>query len=161
MNEISSVNTNDMNEGLNNEIMLEICDEMGIIGPNTKLEGDITTKGHVTILGEVKGNVDAKGNVIVGGSVVGKIKGHNVVFENNRVNEVDVTTTGQVSVCEGVVINGKIECSSIKIQGTVHGNIKASDKVGLAETAVVVGDVTAKAMAMALGSKIKGCISVE
>ena len=63
-----------------NEIVSEIYDEMGVIGPDTKVYGNISTKGHVTILGTVKGDISANGNVIVKGIVKGKIICDNILL---------------------------------------------------------------------------------
>ena len=49
----------------------------GIIGKQTKVTGDIKTKGHVTIEGTVTGDVSARGNVIVNEGSIGGIVGVN------------------------------------------------------------------------------------
>lgn len=57
-----------MSEGLKlDEVVSEFSDETGIIGEETKVLGNIKTKGHVEVFGFVKGNIEAKGDVFVVG----------------------------------------------------------------------------------------------
>lgn len=141
------------------ELAVEIYDEMGIIGPQTKLTGNIVTKGHVTVLGSVKGDISASGNVIVKGTVKGKIICNNLLLENALV-EADIEAKSQVSVRAGVTLKGRLDCGSASIMGTVLGSIKAADKVGLAESAVIRGDIAAACLGVAPGAKIEGKITV-
>ena len=53
-----------------------------------------------------------------------------------------------------------IACGSINVRGTVLGDINARDKVGLAETAIINGDITAAYLGAALGAKINGRVSI-
>lgn len=157
-------NTNIAEETVNtqnceNEIVSEIYDEMGVIGPDTKVYGNISTKGHVTILGTVKGDISANGNVIVKGIVKGKITCDNILLENANV-QANIEAKHQVSIKDGVTVNGQILCGSINVRGTVLGDINARDKVGLAETAIINGDITAAYLGAALGAKINGRVSI-
>lgn len=142
-----------------NEIVAEVYDEMGIIGPETKIAGNIVTKGHVTVLGTVKGDISANGNVIIRGNVKGKILCDNLLLENSNL-EADIDAKGQVSIKGGVTVKGQICCSSINVMGTVIGDIKAAEKIGLAETAVIKGNITASSLGTALGAKIDGKVSI-
>lgn len=141
------------------ELTVEVYNEMGVIGPQTRLTGNIVTKGHVTVLGSVKGDITASGNVIVKGTVKGKICCDNLLLENALV-EADIQAKSQVSIRAGVTLKGQLDCGSASIMGTVLGSIKADDKVGLAESAVIRGDITAACLGVAPGAKIEGKINV-
>lgn len=143
----------------NKEIVPEIYDEMGIIGAATKVTGNITTKGHVTVMGTVKGDISAKGNVIISGSVTGKIKCSNLLFESGVLTG-DIEANNLVSINESVTLTGAIICKDITVVGTVLGNITATGKVGLASTAVVKGDIKSAQMGMEMGAKLDGKISI-
>ena len=53
-----------------------------IIGPNTELNGDVTTGGFTRIDGSIRGNVRAKGRVIVGerARIKGNVTGTNITI---------------------------------------------------------------------------------
>lgn len=142
------------------EIIPEVYDETGIIGPTTKVVGNITTKGHLDIQGSVNGNVDAKGNVLVSGNVLGKMKCGNLLIQSGNIQS-EVEAGNLVSIKEGAVLTGKISCQDITIAGTVNGDITAKGKVGLAGTAVVKGNITAGSMGMELGAKLCGSMCIE
>ena len=55
-------------EEKNHEGVLPI-DETGVIAANTKVTGDIVTRGHLMIYGEVEGNVTAAGNITATGRI--------------------------------------------------------------------------------------------
>lgn len=141
------------------EIIPEIYDEMGVIGSSTKITGNITTKGHITINGTVKGDITAKGNVIISGSVTGKINCSNLFLETGTLTG-DILSDNLVSINKGVSMTGSIVCRDITVVGTVLGNISASGKVGLASTAVVKGDIKAAEMGMEMGAKLDGRVSI-
>lgn len=141
------------------EIVPEVYDETGIIGPTTKVAGNITTKGHLDIQGAVNGNIEAKGNILVSGNVIGEVKCSSLLIQAGAM-ESQVEASSVVSIKEGAVLTGKITCKDITIEGTVQGDIVASGKVGLASTAVVKGNVTAAAMGMEIGAKLSGTMCI-
>ncbi len=147
-------------QGPQQEIIPEVYDETGIIGPATKVVGDITTKGHLEIQGSVNGNIDAKGNVLISGNVNGKIKCGNLLIQSGNIHS-EIAATNMVSIKENAVLTGKISCKDVTVAGTVQGDIAAAGKVGLASTAVVKGDVTAAAMGMEIGAKLDGRMTIE
>lgn len=141
------------------EIIPEVYDETGVIGPATKVTGDISTKGHLDIQGAVHGNIEAKGNILVSGNVTGKMKCGNLLIQSGNIQS-EVEAGSLVSIKEGAMLTGKISCRDITIAGTVNGDIIATGKVGLASTAVVKGNITAGAMGMEIGAKLSGVMSI-
>ena len=141
------------------EILPEVYDETGVIGPTTRVMGNISTKGHLDIQGSVNGNIEAKGNILISGNVNGKMKCGNLLIQSGNIQS-EVEAGSLVSIKEGAVLTGKITCKDITISGTVHGDIVASGKVGLAGTAVVKGNITAGAMGMEIGAKLSGTMCI-
>lgn len=140
------------------ELVRDIVDELGVISGDTRVEGDITTKGHLVIDGNVEGNVSAKGNIVVRGNVRGKIICDNLVLDKcTLVTEIEAS--GQVSVKEGNV-TGKITCRDISINGTVNGDITARQTMALSGNAVVNGDIKAAQIGMDFGAIINGNVSM-
>lgn len=138
----------------------EIVNEMGIIGKQTKVTGDIKTKGHVTIEGVVTGDVSARGNVIVKGTVKGTITCNNLMVETKTLDAAEVIAQGTVVVKEGNTVACDISCKDVTVAGKVEGRIDALSKVGLAGTAEIIGDIKAQQIAVDLGAKIKGALMI-
>lgn len=150
---------NTMGMNTSGAIIPEVYDEMGIIAADTKVIGDIETKGHLTIMGQVQGNIDAKGNIIVSGKVDGNIKCDNFLVESGTL-ESNLEVNNSVAIKESVTLKGSIICKDITVTGTVIGDIAASGKVGLASTAVIKGNIKAASMGMELGAKLEGHIAI-
>ena len=137
-----------MSEGLKlDEVVSEFSDETGIIGEETKVLGNIKTKGHVEVFGFVKGNIEAKGDVFV----VGKVEG------NIQCNKLHIGITSQNSnAAIGGILKGNAVCKDIVVAGTVAGDIIAHGKVGLTKKASVRGNLKAATMCMEIGAKLEG-----
>lgn len=152
------VQTSEESVSEHTEIMRDIADELGVISEDTRVDGDITTKGHLVIDGNVEGNVSAKGNIIVRGNVRGKIVCDNLILDKCTLLT-EIEATGQVSIKEGNV-TGKITCRDISINGTVTGDINASETLALSSIAVVNGDIKAAKIGMDFGAIINGNVSM-
>jgi cytoskeletal protein CcmA (bactofilin family) len=95
----------------------------------------------VEIKGELKGNED----LTIEGKVDGKItlKDHNLtVGANGR-------------------IKGEIFAKSVVVVGEVDGNVSADDKVEVASTGSMMGDITAPRVVLADGARFKGSIDMD
>ena len=143
----------------NTEIVNSVVDEMGIIAENTRVVGDISTRGHLAVAGTVEGNISAKGNVIITGVVKGNISCDNLMMEHSMLTT-EIRATGHVAVKEGVTINGKIYCNDISIMGTVNGDIEAAGKLALSGMAVVNGNIKAASLGVEFGAKLNGNIAI-
>jgi len=94
-----------------------------IIGPGTKIVGDIETNGDIRIDGQIEGNINSKGKVVIGSN--GMIKGE--VFCNNA--ELSGSLNGKISVSELL---------SLKASSKVSGDIKTG-KLNIEPGAVFTG----------------------
>lgn len=149
-----------VNSAERTEIVNSVADEMGIIAENTRVIGDVTTRGHLAIAGTIEGNISAKGNVIITGVVKGNITCDNLMMERSQATT-EIRATGHVAVKEGVTINGDIYCKDITIMGTVNGNINASGSVALSSIAIVNGNIRAASFGVEFGAKLVGSIAVS
>jgi cytoskeletal protein CcmA (bactofilin family) len=98
-----------------------------LIGRSVRVQGDIEFTGGLHIDGRVTGNV----RVASGG-------------------------TASLSVSEHGVIDGSVEAPLVVLNGTVNGDIVATDRVVLGAKARVRGNVSYGVIEMALGAEITG-----
>ncbi len=98
-----------------------------LIGRSARIQGDVEFSGGLHIDGQVTGNV----RVVPGGAA-------------------------SVSVSEQGLIEGSVEAPQVVLNGTVNGDIVASERVVLGAKARVRGNVSYGVIEMALGAEITG-----
>ncbi len=98
-----------------------------LIGSSTSVQGDIEFSGGLRIDGRVTGNV----RVVPGAKA-------------------------SLSISEHGVIEGSVEAPHVVLNGSVNGDILASDRVVLGAKARVRGNVSYGVIEMALGAEITG-----
>lgn len=105
-----------------------------------------TKIGHIsTIIGqgtEIEGNLSFHEGLHIDGTVKGSVK---AIGKNSA-----------LIVSELGVIEGDLHAPVIIINGTISGNVFASDYLELAENAKVEGDLTYKTLEMSVGAEING-----
>ena len=143
----------------NTRIIPDSSEEMGVISQGTAVVGNIRTKGHLAILGEVEGDIETKGNVIVSGKVNGKI-----VCANLFVDGAEVTSTiralGQVNIKPNSIVNGDVSCKDLGLFGTLTGNVKVSNQACFYSGAQMTGEIKTKDLGVEIGAKITGSIEM-
>jgi cytoskeletal protein CcmA (bactofilin family) len=103
-----------------------------VIGPATVLEGDISFSGGLHIDGRIKGNISAE----AGSQAV-------------------------LTVSERGCIEGDVRVPSLVLNGKVHGNVYASERVELASHARVTGNLHYNLIEMAMGAEVNGSLVHE
>jgi len=98
-----------------------------LVGRNTELQGDIHFTGGLHIDGVIKGNVTAEAG-----------------------------TSSILRLSEHGRIEGEVRVPHINLNGTVHGDVHASEGVELASHARVNGNVYYKLIEMAMGAEVNG-----
>jgi cytoskeletal protein CcmA (bactofilin family) len=66
-----------------------------------------------------------------------------------------------LTIGQNAKITAQIEAKAVVIHGDVHGNITATDKVEIRETASVDGDVVAPRVAISDGAHFRGSIDMQ
>ena len=106
------------------------------------MEQSIVNIGQsVQIKGELSGNEDLTIEGLVDGKIM--VKDHNLTIGAN----------GRITA--------EVHAKTVVVVGQVSGNITADDKVELAPTASVVGDIRAPRVSIADGARFKGSIDME
>jgi cytoskeletal protein CcmA (bactofilin family) len=89
----------------------------------------------VTIEGKMEGNGDVR--------IAGKFNG-------------DIQIKGNLNIQKGAHLTAKINAEAITIEGELEGTVVASGQITLAESGQVIGDLKAKTLAVAAGSRMRG-----
>ena len=100
-----------------------------LIGGNTVLQGDLEFSGGLRVDGQITGNIKS--------------------LDGN---------TGTLVLSESAVVEGNIAVPHVIVNGHVHGNIIANERLELQTKAVIKGDVRYKAVEMALGASVNGAL---
>ncbi|UCH52242.1 MAG: polymer-forming cytoskeletal protein [Pseudomonadota bacterium] len=103
-----------------------------LIGAKTEIKGDISFSGGLRIDGKVKGNVSAVGE-----------------------------TNSTLVLSEHAVIQGSVTVPHIISNGSIKGDVRASERIELQAKAEIEGDVLYKAIEMAQGAVINGNLTRE
>lgn len=98
-----------------------------IIGQNTTMEGDVHFSGGLHVDGRIKGNVIAES----GGNSV-------------------------LTLSESGSIEGEVRVPDVILNGTVKGDVHASERIELAAHARVTGNVYYHLIEMAMGAEVNG-----
>ena len=87
----------------------------------------------------IEGKIDGEGDVRLAGNFKG-----------------DVRVKGNLTIDHGARVSGEVSADTVTLGGDVVGNIHASNQVNLLETCQLVGDLKAKALTVAAGSRMRG-----
>jgi cytoskeletal protein CcmA (bactofilin family) len=98
-----------------------------LIGAQTRIHGDVEFAGGLHLDGRINGDVK------------GALEGHAIL-----------------SVSESGCIEGSVFAASVLVNGTVHGDIDATDRVELGAKARVLGSVHYSVIETAVGAQIYG-----
>ena len=98
-----------------------------LISPGTTVRGDISFSGHLDIEGTVMGSIQAE-------------PGQDAILR----------------VVEGGRVAGEVKVPHAMVNGNIEGDIHATERLELAERAVVDGDVYYNLIEMAVGAKVNG-----
>lgn len=136
-----------------------VAEETGVISKRTKVVGDIGTNGHLAIYGEVEGNISARGDIVATGKIQGDITCKNLKMTGCKV-KTNISAKDVVILDEEARVEGKIQCKTIFIDGTIIGDIDAQSEINIYRNAKITGDIRAKALGIEAGAEIQGNIMV-
>jgi len=92
---------------------------------------------------KIMGNIDFTGGLLIDGKVIGNIS----ATEDQHAT---------ITISENGYVQGEIQIPNIIINGTVEGNVYASNHVELARKARVFGNVYYNLFEMAMGAEVNG-----
>jgi len=98
-----------------------------LVGADTRVHGDIEFTGGFHVDGYVKGNVEA--------------------YKDGP---------SMLSISEGGCVEGSVVVPNLLLNGTVKGDVRATERVELGPRAKVIGNVQYKLIEMAIGAEVNG-----
>lgn len=98
-----------------------------LVGANSRVNGDVEFSGGFLVDGYIKGNVSS--------------------------TDVQAAT---LNVSERGCVEGTVTVPNVVLNGTVKGDVKASERVELGPKARVIGNVQYKLIEMAIGAEVNG-----
>ncbi len=134
-------------------------DETGVIAANTKVVGDIVTRGHLMIYGEVEGNVTAAGNITATGRISGDIACSNLKLTGCQLKS-NLTVKENILMDADSKVEGRILCSVLSADGTIKGNIEAASEVRVHSSANITGGIRTKSISIDAGAQLLGSMQV-
>ena len=134
-------------------------DETGVIAAHTKVIGDIVTRGHLMIYGEVEGNVTAAGNITATGRISGDIACSNLKLTGCQLKS-NLTVKENILMDADSKVEGRILCSVLSADGTIKGNIEAASEVRVHSSANITGGIRTKSISIDAGAQLLGSMQV-
>jgi cytoskeletal protein CcmA (bactofilin family) len=107
-----------------------------------------TAGAEMTLIGKsvvIKGELSCGEDLYIDGQVEGTI--------NPKGNRLTIGPNGRVKA--------NVNASAVVVQGKLEGNIQASDRVDLKQSAVVTGDIATQRISIDEGAYFKGGVNIQ
>jgi len=107
-----------------------------------------TVRGEMTVIGKsvvIKGEISCGEDLYIDGQVEGTI--------DPKGNRLTIGPNGRVKA--------NVTASTVVVQGKLEGNIQASDRVDLKQSAVVTGDIATQRISIDEGAYFKGGVNIQ
>jgi len=133
--------------------------ETTVISESAIVQGELTVKGNIRMLGQIKGNLTASGNLEIAGKVTGNLTGNDVELKHCELKG-DVNASGFTFMDKESIMIGNLIAKEVTLNGKVKGDIEASHKVYVQSDAVVVGNIKAAVIAIDEGAALQGQVII-
>lgn len=116
--------------------------------PNRNFEPEMGSRGGPAILGKnvtVKGQIFAREDLTIDGEVEGTVECHE----------------HRLTIGPNARVQAGLKAREIVIQGSIHGNVDATDKIDIRKEAKLVGDIKTSRIVIEDGAYFKGSIDIS
>ena len=131
-----------------------------VITKGTTINGSIIADCSLDIMGTIIGNIECLGKLSISGKVVGDSMASEVFVNTDRL-EGSITSEGSVKIAQQTIVIGDVTAASAAIAGAVKGQLDVTGPVIIDSTAVVQGDIKAKAIQINNGAVVDGHVSLD
>jgi cytoskeletal protein CcmA (bactofilin family) len=117
-------------------------EESPVVTPIHHRRENVSGNRHESVFGAgvtIEGKIEGDGNI----RMAGKFKG-------------DIHIKGDLNLEKGAHLTAKVHADTITIEGELEGNVVANSHVKLMETGQIIGDIKAKTLTVAPGSRMRG-----
>ena len=107
-----------------------------------------TARGEITLIAKsvvIKGELSCSEDLYIDGQVGGTI--------DPKGNRLTIGPNGRVKA--------NVNACAVIVQGRLEGNIQASDRVDLKQSAVVMGDIATQRISIDEGAYFKGSVNIQ
>ena len=116
--------------------------------PNRSFEHESSVRGGTAALGKnvtVKGQIFAREDLVIDGEVEGTVECHE----------------HRLTIGPNARVQAGLKAREIVIQGSIHGNVDATDKIDIRKEAKLVGDIKTSRIVIEDGAYFKGSIDIS
>ncbi len=142
--------------------MKETKEDVGavtVITKGTTINGSIISDCSLEVMGTINGDIECLGKLTITGNVTGNSRASEVFVNTDRL-EGSIYAEGCVKIGLGTVVLGDITATSAVFAGAVKGEVDVNGPVVLDSTAIVKGNIKAKAVQMNNGAVLDGFCSL-
>ncbi|HWQ51869.1 MAG TPA: polymer-forming cytoskeletal protein [Terriglobales bacterium] len=129
------------------------------ITEDTKITGNIVSKSHLDISGDVFGDVESLNNVKISGRIEGNVKGKNVEVSHAKIKG-DIHASELLTVVEQSEITGNIYAGELDFNSRINGTINVKQGANILKDSMVIGDITAALLNIETGAVLKSMLNV-
>lgn len=134
--------------------------DLTVITKGTIINGSIISDGSLEVNGMINGDIECLGKLSIMGSVKGNSTAAEVYVNTSRLDG-GINSKGSVKIGVGTVVVGDITAASSVIAGAVKGQIDVNGPVIVDSTAVIKGNINAKAVQINNGAVMEGFCSLS
>ncbi|MCD8196600.1 MAG: polymer-forming cytoskeletal protein [Lachnospiraceae bacterium] len=131
-----------------------------IIPEDMIISGNIVTKSNMKIAGSIVGDIKCEGDIELQGTIQGNVSAGNLSLQSGTLNG-DVSASEVVYIEANSCLKGNLTAQNVRSNGRSEGQIQASGIVELCECAIVQRDITAGALSVETGARIKGMVNIR
>lgn len=135
-------------------------DAVTVITKGTTINGSISSEGSLDIMGTITGDIDCLGKLTISGKVIGNSSAAEIYVNCERL-EGNVISEGSVKIGLGTVVIGDITGTEGVIAGAVKGEVDINGPIVIDSTAIIKGNIKAKAVQINNGAVIEGFCSLS
>jgi cytoskeletal protein CcmA (bactofilin family) len=106
-----------------------------------------TLKERISVLGptiKFKGELSCEEDLVINGKIEGTI-----------------TRTQRLTIGREGSVHANVEASMVIVEGTIEGDVRADKSVSVAETANMLGNITAPSVTIQQGAKFNGSVDMS
>ena len=129
------------------------------ITPSMIVNGSIDSSDNILVEGPVYGDINTSQNVTLKNVLVGDLKADNAALDSAKLKG-NINLLGTIAADKNSVIAGNLKSKGLKLEGKVRGNMEIEESALLTETALLVGDISARYVTAQTGARIFGNITI-